>query len=72
MSSTTKTIAKVVSKFASALITMPDGKSKETTLEEKIFKSGREGFYAQITAFVYEGELYGGQIQIWKKTPKEV
>ena len=70
MSTTTKT--KEVSKFASALITMPDGKAKETTLEEKIFKSGRTGFYAQITAFVYEGELYGGQIQIWKKTPKEV
>jgi len=68
MSTTTKT--KEVSMFASALITMPDGKSKETTLEPKVFSSGREGFYAQITSFVYEGVLYGGQIQVWKKTPK--
>jgi len=49
---------------------MPDDKEYEIPLPAKIFSSGREGFYAQIPALVYEDEVYGGQIQIWKKTPK--
>ena len=51
-------------------IKMPDKKEYEIPLPAKIFSSGREGFYAQIPALVYEDEVYGGQIQIWKKTPK--
>ena len=31
------------------------------------FKSGREVYYAHVPSFVYENEVYGGQIQIWKK-----
>ena len=49
---------------------MPDGKEHEIPLPAKIFSSGREGFYAQIPALVYDDEVYGGQIQVWKRTPK--
>jgi len=58
------------SKLAIATLKMPDGKEVEIPLPPKVFKSGREGFYAQISAFVYDDEVYGGQIQVWKKTPK--
>ena len=57
-------------KFAMATLKMPDGKEVEIPLPPKVFKTGREGFYAQIAAFVYDDEVYGGQIQVWKKTPK--
>ena len=59
------------SKIAIATLKMPDGKEVEIPLPPKTFKSGREGFYAQISAFVYDDEVYGGQIQVWKKTPKK-
>jgi hypothetical protein len=59
------------SKLAIAILKMPDGKEVEIPLPPKVFKSGREGFYAQISAFVYDDEVYGGQIQVWKKTPKK-
>lgn len=55
------------SKIAFATIRMPDGKEHEIPLPAKTFSSGREGFYAQIPGFVYEDEVYGGQIQVWKK-----
>jgi hypothetical protein len=55
-------------KFAYAIIRMPDGKEHEIPLAPKQFKTGRDGFYAQVPAFVFNGEMYGGQIQIWKKT----
>ena len=58
------------SKLAIATLKMPDGKEIEIPLPPKVFKTGREGYYAQITAFVYDDEVYGGQIQVWKKTPK--
>ena len=58
------------SKLAIATLKMPDGKEVEIPLPPKVFKTGREGFYAQIAAFVYDDEVYGGQIQVWKKTPK--
>ena len=59
------------SKLAIATLKMPDGKEIEIPLPPKVFKTGREGFYAQISAFVYDDEVYGGQIQVWKKTPKK-
>ncbi len=55
-------------KIAFATLTMPDGKKHEIPLPSKIYSSGRKGFYAHIPTFVYEGEVYGGQIQVWKKT----
>jgi hypothetical protein len=55
------------SKIAFAVIRMPDGKEHEIPLPPKTFSSGREGYYAQVPGFVYEDEVYGGQIQIWKK-----
>ena len=58
------------SKIAMATLKMPDGKEVEIPLPPKVFKTGREGYYAQIAAFVYDDEVYGGQIQVWKKTPK--
>ena len=58
------------SKIAMATLKMPDGKEIEIPLPPKVFKTGREGYYAQIAAFVYDDEVYGGQIQVWKKTPK--
>ena len=57
-------------KIAIATLKMPDGKEVEIPLPPKVFKTGREGYYAQIAAFVYDDEVYGGQIQVWKKTPK--
>jgi hypothetical protein len=59
------------SKIAFAVIRMPDGKEHEIPLPPKTFSSGREGYYAQIPGFVYENEVYGGQIQVWKKGDKE-
>ena len=59
------------SKIAIATLKMPDGKEVEIPLPPKVFKSGREGFYAQISAFVYDDEVYGGHIQVWKTTPKK-
>ena len=53
--------------IAIAILRMPDGKEHEIPLPAKTFKSGREGYYAQVPSFVYENEVYGGQIQIWKK-----
>lgn len=58
------------SKIAFAVIRMPDGKEHEIPLPPKTFSSGREGYYAQVPGFVYEDEVYGGQIQIWKKGKK--
>jgi hypothetical protein len=55
---------------ALAIIKMPDGEEHEIPLPPKTFSSGREGYYAQIQSFVYENEVYGGQIQIWKKENK--
>ena len=55
------------SNVALAIIKMPDGKEYEIPLPPKTFSSGREGYYAQIRSFVYGNEVYGGQVQIWKK-----
>jgi hypothetical protein len=55
-------------KFAYAIIKMPDGTQHEIPLAPKQFKTGREGYYAQIPSFIYNDNMYGGQIQIWKKT----
>jgi hypothetical protein len=53
-----------------AVIKMPDGKEHEIPLPHKVFSSGRQGYYAQIPSFVYNNEVYGGQIQLWKKGSK--
>ena len=53
-----------------AVLKLPDGKEVEIPLPPKVFKTGREGFFAQISSFVYDEEVYSGQIQLWKKTPK--
>jgi len=58
-------------KYAYATVRMPDGKQHEIPLAPKQFKTGRQGFYAQIPGFIYDGEMYGGQIQLWKKTKKD-
>jgi hypothetical protein len=58
---------KTKNNIAVAILRMPDGKEHEIPLPAKTFKSGREGYYAQVPSFVYENEVYGGQIQIWKK-----
>lgn len=55
------------SKIAFAIIRMPDGTEHEIPLPPKTFSTGREGYYAQIPGFVYNDEIYGGQIQVWKK-----
>lgn len=46
---------------------MPDGEDHKVLALAKIFKSGRNGLYAQIPTITYDDELWGGQIQIWKK-----
>lgn len=50
-----------------ANLSMPDGKNYEIPLVKKTFSSGREGYYAQIPSFIYNNEVYGGQIQVWRK-----
>ena len=70
MSSDGSPSQKPKSKIAFAVIRMPDGKEHEIPLPAKTFSSGREGYYAQIPGFVYEDEVYGGQIQVWKKGEK--
>lgn len=62
--------SKPKSKIAYAVIPMPDGTEHEIPLPPKTFSSGREGYYAQIPGFAYNDEIYGGQIQIWKKGEK--
>lgn len=62
---------KTKQKFAYATIRMPDGSEHEIPLAPKQFKTGREGYYSQVPSFVYDGEIYGGQIQLWKKTKAE-
>jgi hypothetical protein len=47
---------------------MPDGKEHEIPLAPKQIETGRDGYYAQVPSFIYNGEMYGGQIQLWKKT----
>ncbi len=54
--------------FVSAKLTMPDGKEHEVLLPAKTFSTGRTGFYAQIPSMAYDNDVYGGQIQIWKKS----
>jgi hypothetical protein len=54
-------------KIVIAILSMPDGKKYEIPLVNKTFSSGRQGFYAQIPSIVYNNEVYGGQIQVWKK-----
>lgn len=63
--------SKPKSKIAFAVIRMPDGTEHEIPLPPKTFSSGREGYYAQIPGFVYNDEVYGGQIQVWKKGEKK-
>ena len=58
-------------KIAIATLSMPDGKNYEVPLLRKTFSTGREGYYAQIPSFVYADDVYGGQIQIWKKGEKK-
>jgi hypothetical protein len=70
MSSDDSPSQKPKTKIAFAVIRMPDGKEHEIPLPPKTFSSGREGYYSQIPGFVYENEVYGGQIQIWKKGEK--
>lgn len=60
-------ISNMAKKNAIVVLSMPDGKKYEIPLPSKIFSSGREGFYSQIPSFVYNNEVYGGQIQVWKK-----
>lgn len=58
-------------KFVIASLKMPDGKTYEIPLPAKVYSSGRHGFYGQIPPMVFDNEVYGGQIQIWKKSEKK-
>ena len=55
-----------------AVLSMPDGTEYKIPLLTKTFSTGREGFYAQVSSFVYDNDVYGGQIQIWKKSNNKV
>lgn len=57
-------------KIVFVTIKMPDGKEHEIPLPPKVYSSGREEVI-QIPAMVYDDKVYGGQIQVWKKTRKE-
>ncbi len=58
-------------KYVFATLKMPDGKEYEVPLPAKVFSTGRRGFYGQIPPMAYGGDVYGGQIQIWKKSDKK-
>ena len=62
VSTTTKTADIVIATF-----TMPDGTSHTTPLSAKTFSTGRQGYFAQISPIVYDGKIFGGQIQMWNK-----
>jgi|TARA_R110002110_G_scaffold73529_1_gene195057 hypothetical protein len=54
-----------------AQFTMPDSSVNVTPMSPKVYSSGRIGYYAQINKFVYNGIIYGGQIQMWRATDKK-
>lgn len=56
--------------FVIVTMKMPDGKEHEIPIPAKFYRTGRTGWYTQIPPFVYDGEIYGGQIQIWTKKLK--
>ena len=58
------------SKIAYATIRMPDGKEHEIPLAPKPSAQDVRATISQVPSFVYENEVYGGQIQIWKKGEK--
>ena len=62
---------KIKNNIVFVTLRMPDGKEHEIPLPPKTFSTGREGFYAQIPSLVYNNEVFGGQIQVWKKTDKK-
>ena len=64
----TTTTATVETGIVEAQFTMPDSSVNVTPMSPKVFKSGRIGYYAQINKFVYNGVIYGGQIQMWRAT----
>jgi len=54
--------------YCVATLTMPDGNSVDIPVMAKEFSSGRKGYFAQITPIIYDGNIFGGQIQIWNKS----
>lgn len=54
-----------------ATFTMPDESVNVTPMSPKVYSTGRIGFFAQINKFVYNGIIYGGQIQMWRATDKK-
>ena len=48
-------------------IKMPNGEEHIIPLPPKKFSTGRLGYYSQIPSFIYNDDIYGGQIQVWKK-----
>ena len=57
--------------FVIVTMKMPNGEEHTVPLPPKTFKTGRLGYYSQIPSFIYDNEVYGGQIQIWKKGKEE-
>ena len=55
-------------KVVIATLKMPDGTVHTIPLPAKVFSSGRHGFYSQIPPILCDDEVYGGQIQVWKKS----
>jgi hypothetical protein len=53
--------------FVIVTLKMPNGEEHTIPLPPKKFSSGRLGYYSQIPSFIYNDEVYGGQIQVWKK-----
>jgi len=54
-------------KLVMATLALPDDKSADVPCMAKTFSSGRDGFYARVQNIIIDGEVYGGQIQIWKQ-----
>lgn len=53
--------------FVIVTLKMPNGEEHSIPLPPKKFSTGRLGYYSQIPSFIYNDEVYGGQIQVWKK-----
>ena len=53
--------------FVIVTLKMPNGEEHTIPLPPKKFSTGRLGYYSQIPSFIYNDEVYGGQIQVWKK-----
>jgi hypothetical protein len=63
---------KFMENMAIVTISMPDGKDYDFPLHPKVYKSGREGYYAQIPPIILKGKSYRGQVMLYERDSGQV